>query len=71
MPIVETLAKLRGTRPILNRFKMKFMATPMTFNISKARTVLGYAPIKPPRESLRETIGWYKKHHPEMAPKTS
>lgn len=69
MPIVELVARIRGTRPILNRFKWKFMVTPLTFNISKARRVLGFEPIEPPRESLRKTIRWYAEHHPEMLPK--
>lgn len=67
MPIVELVAKLQGKRPILNRFRMKFMATPLTFDISKARRVLGYEPVEPPRESLRQTIRWFAEHHPEMA----
>lgn len=66
IPVVELVAKLRGQRPILNRFKMKFMTTPMTFNVAKARSVLGYEPVEPPRESLRKTVRWYHEHHPEM-----
>jgi nucleoside-diphosphate-sugar epimerase len=69
LPFVEWFAKVRGQPPILNRFKMKFMATPMTFNISKARRVLGYAPLEPVRTSLQKTIRWYREHHPEMAAK--
>jgi nucleoside-diphosphate-sugar epimerase len=68
LPAVETWAKLRRKPPILNRFKMKFMTTPLTFDISKARTALGYEPVEPPRESLRKTIRWFREHHPEMAP---
>ncbi len=68
MPVVELIAKLRKKRPLLNRFKMKFMTTPMTFNIEKARRVLGYEPVEPPRESLRRSIRWYRDHHPELAP---
>ncbi|MBN2583342.1 MAG: NAD-dependent epimerase/dehydratase family protein [Planctomycetes bacterium] len=68
LPLVEWLGKVRKKRPILNRFQMKFMTTPMTFNIAKARTVLGYAPVEPPRESLRKTIRWYRDHHSEMLP---
>lgn len=68
-PIIELVAKLRDKRPLLNRFKMKFMVTPMTFDITKARTVLGYEPVEPPRESLRRTVRWYCEHHPEMVKK--
>ena len=67
MPVVELLAKMKHERPILNRFKMKFMTTPMTFNIDKARSRLGYEPVEPLRDSLRKTIRWYREHHPEMA----
>lgn len=69
LPVVEWLAKVRHQRPILNRFKLKFMATPMTFDISKARRMLGYEPVEPPRESLRKTVRWYRENHPEMAAK--
>jgi nucleoside-diphosphate-sugar epimerase len=69
LPVVEWLAKVRHQRPILNRFKLKFMATPLVFDISKGRRVLGYEPVEPPRESLRKTIRWYREHHPEMAAK--
>ena len=68
LPLIEWLGKVRGKRPILNRFQMKFMTTPLTFNIAKARRVLGFRPVEPPQESLRKTILWYREHHPEMAP---
>ena len=70
LPAVEWLARVRHRRPILNRFKLKFMATPLTFDISKARRLLGYEPVEPPRESLQKTVRWYREHHPEMAAKT-
>lgn len=66
LPFVERLAKARGRQPIINRFKLKFMATPMTFDISKARRVLGYEPLESARESLQKTIRWYLEQHPEM-----
>ena len=67
LPLVEWLGKVRHKRPILNRFQMKFMTTPLTFNIAKAQRVLGFRPIEAPRESLRKTILWHREHHPEMA----
>lgn len=68
LPLVEWLGKVRHKRPILNRFQMKFMTTPLTFNITKARQVLGFRPLEAPRESLRKTILWHREHHPAMAP---
>lgn len=67
-PIIEWAAKRKGERPILNKFKLKFMAAPMTYNVDKARRVLGWSPVAPPRQTLRETIRWYRDHHPEMMP---
>ncbi len=67
-PLIEWMAKRKGERPILNKFKLKFMATPMTYNVDKARRVLGWSPVAPPRQTLRETIRWYRDHHPEMMP---
>ena len=50
------------TPPILNRFKLKFMCTYLTFDISKARRELGYGPDIPFDEAIRETVDWYNKH---------
>jgi len=46
--------------PLLNRFKLKFMYTPLTFDISKARRELGYGPDIPFERALQETIEWFR-----------
>jgi nucleoside-diphosphate-sugar epimerase len=66
VPIIEQISRLLHKEPRLNRFKLKFLATPMTFDISKAREVLNYEPEEPPRESLRRSIRWYRNHHPKI-----
>jgi nucleoside-diphosphate-sugar epimerase len=60
VPVFELVGKITGKAPRLNRFKFKFMAVPLTFSIEKARRDLGYKPLKPPMESLREAIEWYR-----------
>jgi len=63
-PIYELTAKLLRRRepPRLNRFRLKFMATRLTFDISRARKELGYEPVYKCRDALRETIRWFKSH---------
>jgi nucleoside-diphosphate-sugar epimerase len=55
--------------PLVNKFRLKFMATPLTYNISKARRVLGYAPRQGTEAGLRETLAWFREHHKELMPK--
>ncbi len=50
------------TAPLLNRFRLKFMYTHLTFNVSKARTQLGYGPSIPFDRAIGETIEWFKKN---------
>ena len=59
-PVFEFFGKLRGKRPVLNKFRLKFLATPMTFKIDKAKRVLGYEPRCSTREGLARTIAWYR-----------
>jgi len=62
--LLEILYKalhLKGT-PIINRFRLKFMHTPLTFNIEKARRELGYKPLMSTREALALSVDWYRKH---------
>ena len=67
-PVFESIARLKktGEPPRLNRFRLKFMATHTTFNLSKAKQDLGYAPRYRCRDALRESIRWFKEQHPEM-----
>ncbi len=69
-PILEGVHALRKSRdpPLVNKFRLKFMATPLTYRIDKARRVLGYAPKATTEEALRRTVAWFRENHPELMP---
>ncbi len=60
---LEAAYRLLGKReaPIINRFRLKFMATPLTFSIEKARRELGYEPRYSFKEGMSETLSWWRK----------
>ncbi len=70
-PLIEGIHALkRGEEPpLINRFKLKFMVTPMTFRIDKARRVLGYDPLIDTEAGLREALAWFRETVPELAPR--
>lgn len=61
--LCETIARVfrLKTPPLLNRFRLKFMYTYLTFDISRARRELGYGPEIPFDTGIRETVKWFKK----------
>ncbi len=63
-PILEFINKVTRshTPPLLNKFKMKFMYTPLTFDISKAKDQIGYKPLVEFDKALDETVEWFKKN---------
>jgi nucleoside-diphosphate-sugar epimerase len=69
-PVSEGLARLLGAKepPRLNRFRYKFAGTRLTFDISKARRLLGYEPRRATRDSLRRTARWLAKNRPDLLP---
>ncbi|MFQ6673024.1 MAG: NAD-dependent epimerase/dehydratase family protein, partial [Candidatus Tectimicrobiota bacterium] len=60
--LLEAAYRLMGKRepPVLNRFKLKFMATPLTFSIEKARRELGYEPRFSFAEGMAATLAWWR-----------
>jgi nucleoside-diphosphate-sugar epimerase len=48
------------TPPLLNRFRLKFMYTHLTFDISKARRELGYGPDISFDDAIRATVKWFR-----------
>jgi len=64
MPIIEAVHRVLRLKktPLLNRFKFKFMHTPLTFDITKAKTQLGYAPRMSTREGLALSVDWYREN---------
>jgi nucleoside-diphosphate-sugar epimerase len=71
IPVFEGLARLFHSKepPRLNRFRYKFLAVVLTFNITKAKDVLRYRPKVLSREALRDTARWFKENHPELLPR--
>ena len=70
LPAIEAFYTLkRGkTPPLVNKFKLKFMTTPLTYRIDKARRLLGYAPKMTTEQGLRATAKWFRENHPELGP---
>jgi len=69
-PVMEGLHSLRRSAepPLVNKFRLKFMATPLTYRIDKARRMLGYDPKVDTEAGLRRTLAWFRDHHPELMP---
>jgi len=69
-PIFEGLYSLRRTAepPLVNKFRLKFMSTPLTYSIAKARRVLGYEPKTTTEQALRQTLAWFREHRPDLLP---
>ncbi|MEW6535481.1 MAG: NAD-dependent epimerase/dehydratase family protein [Candidatus Auribacterota bacterium] len=68
-PVLEWVNKVTGSKepPLLNKFKMKFMVTYLTFDISKAKNELGYNPAYTYKQGLEETVAWFKSQKEEPA----
>ena len=69
-PIMEGIYLLGRSKepPLINKFRVKFMATPLTYRIEKARRLLGYEPKAGTEEGLRRTLAWFRENHPELMP---
>jgi len=65
------LAKvLAWDRPnLINRFLYHFAGCRLTFDISKARRLLGYEPKRPTPASLRTATRWFKENRPDLLPR--
>ncbi len=59
--LMEAMAKISKSKkpPLLNKFRLKFMSTYLTFSIDKAKRELGYSP-EPQKDCLAATLDWYK-----------
>jgi len=64
VPVLEAIYRLFHLKdsPIINRFKFKFMYTPLTFRIDRARDELGYKPVMGVREALELSLDWYRRN---------
>lgn len=64
MHVLETKAKLTGATepPLLNRFRVKFLHTPLSFSIRRAQEELGYGPRFAFEEGMRAALEWFKRN---------
>ncbi|MFQ5647173.1 MAG: NAD-dependent epimerase/dehydratase family protein, partial [bacterium] len=60
--ILEGMGKTLGFDPPLNRARVKYFLETRSFDISKAKRVLGYQPKYDWRAGVAETVKWYRKH---------
>jgi nucleoside-diphosphate-sugar epimerase len=69
-PIFEGIYTLRRAKepPLVNKFRLKFLATPLTYRIDKARRMLGYEPKVDTETGLRRTLAWFRENRPELLP---
>jgi len=69
-PFIEGIWRLKRSPepPLVNKFRLKFMSTPLTYRIDKARKILGYEPKVDTETGLRQTVAWFRESRPELMP---
>jgi dihydroflavonol-4-reductase len=60
--ICEAICAPFGIEPPLYRRRVDFFTKSRAFDITRARTELGYAPRVGLREGIRRTLDWYREH---------
>jgi len=60
--VCETLCAPFGIEPPLYRRRVDFFTKSRAFDITRARTEIGYAPAVTLREGIRRTLDWYRTH---------
>ena len=70
VPVYEGMARICRAKeaPRLNRFRYKFAATHLTFDVSKARRMLGWEPERDTEAALRLTARWFRENRPDLLP---
>ena len=58
--VCEMLCAPFGIEPPLYRRRVDFFTKSRAFDITRARTEIGYAPQVSLREGIRRTLEWYK-----------
>jgi len=58
--VVEDVCKMVHVEPPIYRRRVEFFAHDRAFDITRARTELGYAPKVSLEEGIRRTADWYK-----------
>jgi len=60
--VCEALCAPLGVEPPIYRRRVDFFTKSRAFDITRARTEIGYAPQVGLREGIRRTFGWYREH---------
>jgi nucleoside-diphosphate-sugar epimerase len=60
--VCEAVCAPLGIEPPLYRRRVDFYTKSRAFDISRARTEIGYAPTVDLREGIRRTLDWYREH---------
>jgi dihydroflavonol-4-reductase len=60
--VCEALCAPLGIEPPIYRRRVDFFTKSRAFDITRARTEIGYAPQVGLREGIRRTLGWYREH---------
>jgi len=60
--VCETVCRPFGIEPPIYRRRVDFFTKSRAFDITRARTEIGYAPRVGLREGIRRTLDWYREH---------
>src|SRR5439155_24272883 len=60
--VCEAVCAPLGIEPPLYRRRVDFFTKSRAFDITRARTEIGYAPRVGLREGIRRTLAWYREH---------
>lgn len=61
--VFAVMPGMKGERAPLTRSRVKFLTNSRIYDISRARSELGYAPKVGLEEGMKFTASWYYKHH--------
>jgi nucleoside-diphosphate-sugar epimerase len=61
--IFAIMPGMKGEHAPLTRSRVKFLTNSRIYDISRARSELGYAPRVELEEGIKRTAVWYRKHH--------
>jgi len=61
-PVLEFINKITKSKnpPLLNKFRMKFLDTYLTFDIERAKKEIGYKPEYTLEMGIEETVKWFQ-----------
>jgi sterol-4alpha-carboxylate 3-dehydrogenase (decarboxylating) len=65
--IAKIISPIVTWTPTLTPLRVANATTTKTYNITKAKTVLGYRPIVPMKDGINTTLAWFKKLDEESA----